>query len=222
MELVNLIINFVLHMDTYLAQIVDLFGVWTYLLLFVVIFCETGLVITPFLPGDSIIFVAGALAGIGALNIVVLFFLLVTAAILGDSVNYWLGSVIGVKAFDGRFRYLKQEHLDKTHAFFERHGGKAIILARFVPLMRTFVPFVAGLGAMDYGHFITFNIIGGTVWVSLFLFAGYFFGSIPFVQDNFSLIILAVIMLSLIPVIIEVLRDKVIRPRSKKPDISEV
>ena len=127
-----------------------------------------------------------------------------------------------MKAFDGRFRYLKQEHLDKTHAFFERHGGKAIILARFVPLMRTFVPFVAGLGAMDYGHFITFNIIGGTVWVSLFLFAGYFFGSIPFVQDNFSLIILAVIMLSLIPVIIEVLRDKVIRPRSKKPDISEV
>jgi len=222
MELVNLIINFVLHLDTYLAQIVDVFGVWAYLLLFVVIFCETGLVITPFLPGDSIIFVAGALAGLGALNIVVLFFVLVTAAILGDSVNYWLGSVIGVKAFDGRFRYLKQEHLDKTHAFFERHGGKAIILARFVPLMRTFVPFVAGLGAMDYGHFIIYNIIGGTTWVSLFLFAGYFFGSVPFVQDNFTLIILAVIMLSVIPIIIEVLRDKVIRPRSKKPDISEV
>ena len=205
--------EFIIHLDSHLEVIIAQIGGWSYLLLFLIIFAETGLVITPFLPGDSLLFVAGALAGKGMLNIAFLFIILSAAAILGDTINYWLGSWIGAKAFDGRFRFLKPEHLEKTHRFFEKHGGKAVVLGRFVPLMRTFVPFVAGMGSMNYGRFITYNILGGVLWVSIFLFGGYFFGSIPFVQDNFALVIVVVIALSVMPVVWEVMSEKVILPR---------
>ncbi len=218
MELLLLLIDLVANLDAYLAQAVSVFGVWTYLLLFLAVFCETGLVIASIIPSDSLLFVAGALGGVGLLNVVVLFFLFMMAAILGDSFNYWLGSVIGARAFDGRFRYLKPEHLAQARAFFDRHGGKAVILARFVPLMRTLVPFVSGSGAMAYGRFLTYNIVGSTVWVSTFLFAGYFFGSLPFVQDNFSLMLLVVVTLSFIPAGMEFLRSKLAASRQKAPE----
>jgi membrane-associated protein len=217
MEMPTNLFDFILHLDTYLAQIVEVLGVWTYLLLFLVVFCETGLVIAPFLPSDSLMFVAGALAGLDVLNVVVLFFLFVGAAVLGDCVNYWIGSLIGPRAFDGRSRYLKPEHLEQTRAFYDRHGGKAILLARFIPLMRTLVPFVAGLGAMSFGRFLPYNILGNTIWVSLYFFGGYFFGSHPFVQDNFGLFIVVIIVLSFIPVIFEFLRGKVLISRKNLP-----
>jgi membrane-associated protein len=217
MDIPTNLFDFILHLDTYLAQVVDALGVWTYLLLFLVVFCETGLIITPFLPSDSLIFLAGALAGLDVLNVVVLFFLFVVAAVLGDSVNYWVGSLIGPRAFDGRSRYLKPEHLEQTRAFYNRHGGKAIILARFVPFMRTLVPFVAGLGAMPYGRFLPYNIIGNVIWVSTYFLGGYFFGSHPFVQENFGLFIVAVFILSLIPVGFELLRGKMQVSRNKLP-----
>ncbi|MFO7680295.1 MAG: DedA family protein [Chloroflexota bacterium] len=213
MEILQNIFEFVIHLDSHLEIIISQIGVWSYLLLFTIIFAETGLVIMPFLPGDSLLFVAGALAGKGMMNIALLFLILASAAILGDTINYWLGSWIGAKAFDGRFRFLKPEHLERTHQFFEKHGGKAVILGRFVPVMRTFVPFVAGMGSMNYGRFISYNILGGVLWVSIFLLGGYFFGSIPFVQDNFALVIIVVIALSVMPVVWEVLNEKVILPR---------
>ncbi|MBE2223403.1 MAG: DedA family protein [Anaerolineae bacterium] len=216
MDILLNIWEFIIHLDSHLEVIIAQIGGWSYLLLFLIIFAETGLVITPFLPGDSLLFVAGALAGKGMLNIAFLFITLAAAAILGDTINYWLGSWIGAKAFDGRFRFLKPEHLEKTHRFFEKHGGKAVILGRFVPVMRTFVPFVAGMGSMNYGRFITYNILGGVLWVAIFLFGGYFFGSIPFVQDNFALVIVVVIALSVMPVVWEVMSEKVILPRRMK------
>ena len=222
MEILIEIWDFVVHLDEHLEMIINQFGGWTYLLLFLIIFAETGLVLMPFLPGDSLLFVSGALAGLDMLNVFVLFLLLTGAAILGDTINYWLGSVLGVKAFDGRFRFLKPEYLEKTQRFFDKHGGKAVILARFVPLMRTFVPFVAGIGSMHYGRFLTFNIVGGTLWVSIFLFGGYFFGSMPFVEKNFAAIIVAVIALSLMPIIFELLHGKVshLIHLRKKPTLS--
>jgi membrane-associated protein len=169
---------------------------------------ETGFVVTPFLPGDSLLFAAGAFAGLGDLNIVVLIVLLVAAAILGDTVNYWIGHYIGPRAFSGSIRFLKKEYLDRTHEFYEKHGGKTIILARFIPIIRTFAPFVAGVGEMTYLHFITYNVVGGIAWVLLFTLGGYFFGNLPAVQDNFTLVILAIIFISVLPGIIEFLRAR--------------
>jgi membrane-associated protein len=210
------IIDIILHMDKYLAQIIHDYGTWTYLLLFLVIFMETGFVITPFLPGDSLLFAAGtfaspalALAGSNPpLNIWLVWLLLCFAAILGDTVNYWIGHAVGPRAFSGEIRFLKKEYLDRTHAFYEKHGGVTIIIARFIPIIRTFAPFVAGVGEMTYGKFLSFNVIGGIAWVTLFTFGGYFFGNLPFVKDNFSFVILAIIFISILPAIIEFIRGR--------------
>jgi membrane-associated protein len=209
MDLINWFIDFILHMDKHLGVIIQDFGIWSYLLLFVVIFIETGLVIMPFLPGDSLLFAAGALAGTtGVFNPVLLFVILAVAAILGDTANYWIGHSIGPKVFSGNNRFLKKEHLEKTQAFYEKHGGKTIFLARFIPIIRTFAPFVAGVGKMRYGYFITYNFVGGIVWTGLFIFAGYFFGNLPFVQDNFSLVIIAIVIISVLPAVWEYFKGK--------------
>jgi membrane-associated protein len=208
MQLISYLIDLFLHLDKHLSQVIATYGVWTYALLFLIIFLETGLVVTPFLPGDSLIFAAGTFAGMGVLNVWVLFVLLSAAAILGDTVNYWIGHYIGPRAFSGNVRFLKREYLDRTHAFYEKHGGKTIILARFVPIVRTFAPFVAGIGAMSYGKFITYNVVGGIAWVAIFLFLGYFFGSLPFVQDNFSLVVIAIILISVAPAVYEILKER--------------
>jgi membrane-associated protein len=208
MEYILQLINIILHLDEYLGEVIRTYGLWTYLILFGIIFMETGLVVTPFLPGDSLIFAAGAFAGLGDLNIVVLFLLLSAAAILGDTVNYWIGHYIGPRAFSGEIRFLKKEYLDRTHAFYEKHGGKTIVLARFIPIIRTFAPFVAGVGAMSYGRFIVYNVFGGILWVTLFSFAGYFFGNLQIVRDNFTLVILAIILISVMPAVIEFLRER--------------
>ena len=208
MELISEIIDFFLHLDKHLAEVISNYGIWTYAILFLIIFLETGLVITPFLPGDSLLFAAGTFASLGALNVWVLFILLSFAAILGDTVNYWIGHYIGEKAFSRNIRFLKKEYLERTHDFYERHGGKTIILARFIPIIRTFAPFVAGIGEMSYGKFLTYNVVGGIVWVGIFVFGGYFFGNIPFVRDNFTVVILAIIVISVLPGIFEFGREK--------------
>jgi membrane-associated protein len=215
MNLLLYIIDIILHMDKYLGQIIQEYGTWTYLLLFFVIFIETGLVVTPFLPGDSLLFAAGTFAGMGYLNIGILFVLLSGAAILGDTVNYWIGHAIGPRAFSGNIRLLKKEYLDRTHAFYEKHGGKTIIIARFIPIIRTFAPFVAGVGAMTYPKFISYNVIGGVAWVALFTFGGYFFGNLTFVQENFSFVIIAIIFISILPAIIEFIRGR-LKPDQKQ------
>ena len=194
--------------DASLNVIIENYGFWTYLILFTIIFCETGLVVTPFLPGDSLLFAAGAFAALGSLDIKLLLILLIVAAIVGDTVNYWIGHYIGPRAFSGNIRFLKKEYLDRTHAFYEKHGGKTIILARFIPIIRTFAPFVAGVGTMSYGHFIAYNIIGAIVWVTLFSLAGYFFGNIPTVKQNFTLVILAIIVISVLPMVTEFLKAR--------------
>jgi len=208
-------IDFILHIDVHLATIVSQYGAWTYGILFLIIFCETGLVVTPFLPGDSLLFATGALAAVTDLNVVVLFVLLSIAAILGDAVNYWVGKTVGDKLFDGRIRYLKREHLDRTHAFYEKYGGKTIVIARFVPIVRTFAPFVAGMGSMSYGKFAMYNIAGGIVWIGSLLFAGYLFGNLPIVRDNFGLVIIAIIILSILPAIIEIIRGRAAASRAR-------
>jgi len=211
MDLIRHIIDLFLHLDKYLSVIIQDYGAWTYGLLFVTIFIETGLVVTPFLPGDSLLFAAGTFASpaLGsALHVGVVWILLCLAAIAGDTVNYWIGHFIGPRAFSGEIRFLKKEYLDRTHAFFERYGGKTIILARFVPIIRTFAPFVAGVGEMSYGHFIAYNVVGGIAWVSLFTFLGYFFGSLPFVKDNFSFVVLAIILISVMPAVYEVIKER--------------
>ncbi len=199
MDLFKQLIDVFLHLDRHLADVVRDYGAWTNTLLFAIIFCETGLVVTPFLPGDSLLFTAGALAALGNLNVWVLFLLLSLAAVLGDTANYWIGKKIGPRAFDGTVTFLKQEHLRKTEAFYEKHGKKTIILARFVPIVRTFAPFVAGVGSMTYGTFLAYNVIGGALWVAICVFSGYFFGNIPIVKRNFSLAILVIIALSMVP-----------------------
>jgi len=201
MEILKTVFDIFLHLDVYLSDIITQYGTWTLSLLFVVIFVETGLVVTPFLPGDSLLFAAGAFAALGALNVYVLIALLAVAAILGDSANYWIGHSLGEKAYDSK--WLKKEYLDKTHAFFEKHGGKTIFLARFVPIVRTLSPFVAGVGRMSYGYFFSYNVFGGLIWVPLFSFAGYFFGNLEFVKHNFSIVILVIIAISLAPMFIE-------------------
>jgi membrane-associated protein len=222
MEWIGYIVDIFLHLDEYLSTIIANYGAWTYLLLFLVIFMETGLVVTPFLPGDSLLFAAGtfaspALAQPGQdppLNIWLLWFLLCVAAILGDTVNYWIGHYIGPRAFSGEVRFLKKEYLDRTHAFYERYGGKTIVLARFVPIIRTFAPFVAGVGAMSYRHFITYNVLGGIAWVTIFTWGGYFFGNLPFVQENFTFVVLAIILISVLPAVYEVVKER-LRPARK-------
>ena len=208
MELITSLIDFILHIDKHLSEIIKDYQVWTYLILFIIIFAETGFVVTPFLPGDSLLFAAGALIGAGdtGLNIYLLALLLFIAAILGDTVNYEIGKYYGAKAFSGKIKFLKKEYLTKTQNFFVKHGGKTIIYARFVPIVRTFAPFVAGVGAMAYKKFISFNVIGGFVWVGIFLFLGYYFGNLEFIQKNFSLVILAIIVISVMPAVIEVIR----------------
>jgi len=221
MELILQIIDIFFHLDKFLGQIIQDYGTLTYLFLFVIIFMETGLVVTPFLPGDSLLFAAGAFAGLGNLNIATLFFLLSLAAILGDTVNYWIGHAIGPRAFSGNIRFLKKEYLDRTHAFYEKHGGKTIILARFVPIIRTFAPFVAGVGAMTYGKFISYNVIGGLLWVAMFTFGGYFFGNIKTVQENFSLVIIAIIFISILPAVFEFIKEKRRGKQIQTPSIIE-
>ncbi len=208
MELFTYLLDLFLHLDKHLSAVIQTYGTWTYLLLFLIIFLETGLVITPFLPGDSLLFAAGTFAGLGSLNPWLLFLLLSAAAIIGDTVNYWIGHYIGPRAFSGEIRFLKKEYMDRTHEFYERHGGKTIILARFVPIIRTFAPFVAGIGAMSYRHFITYNVVGGIVWVALFTFGGYFFGNLKFVQENFTFVVLAIIFLSVLPAVIEFFKER--------------
>jgi len=211
LDLIKFLIDLFLHLDEHLSAIIQSYGTWTYFLLFLVIFMETGFVVTPFLPGDSLLFAAGTFASpaLGSpLNIWVLWALLCIAAIVGDTVNYWIGHFIGPRAFSGEIRFLKKQYLDRTHAFFERHGGKTIILARFVPIIRTFAPFVAGVGEMGYGKFISYNVIGGIAWVTLFTWGGYFFGTLPFVQNNFSLVVLAIIFLSVLPAVVEIIKER--------------
>ncbi len=209
MNFIAKFIEVILHLDKYLGVIIQNYGVWTYALLFIIIFCETGLVVTPFLPGDSLLFAAGAFAAIGSFNVVWLFILLSAAAIIGDTVNYWIGRLAGPKVF-GRenARFLNKKYLERTHRFYEKHGGKTIMISRFVPIIRTFAPFVAGVGKMNYWRFISYNIIGGITWPATFIFGGYYFGNIPFVKNNFSFVIFAIIFLSILPVIIEFIREK--------------
>jgi len=208
MQIISELVDFILHLDVHLNAIIQNFGIWTYLILFLIIFLETGIVITPFLPGDSLLFAAGSFAALGSLNVFALFIILTLAAILGDTLNYWIGHFIGPRAFSGNVRFLKKEYLDRTHGFYDKHGGKTIILARFIPIIRTFAPFVAGVGAMDYPRFFFFNVIGAVLWVALFTFGGYFFGNLPFVRDNFTIVILAIIVISVMPGVFEFLRDK--------------
>jgi len=202
------LIDFILHIDTHLVELVHNYGILTYAILFGIIFAETGLVVTPFLPGDSLLFASGAIAAIGSLNVFLIWAVLVCAAISGDTANYWIGHFFGEKLITSKLSIIKKEHIDKTQAFYDKHGGKTIILARFVPIVRTFAPFVAGIGKMHYGKFISYNIIGGIAWVTLFTFAGYFFGNIPAVKHNFTIVIFGIIGISVIPIILETIKAK--------------
>ena len=207
MEILVKVIKMFLHLDKHLNIVIQNYGVWTYLIIFLIVFCETGLVITPLLPGDSLLFAAGSFAGMGMLDVRLLFLLLSAAAILGDSVNYYIGRYMGPKVFQkGNSRIFKTEYLDKTHKFYEKYGGKTIILARFIPIVRTFAPFVAGVGNMSYGRFAVYNITGGIAWVGLFVFGGYYFGGLPIVRQNFSIVILAIIFISILPGMVEYIR----------------
>lgn len=208
MQIVSELVSFILHIDVHLGEIIAQYGTLSYAILFGIIFAETGFVFTPFLPGDSLIFAAGAFAALGSFNVVLLFFILWGAAFLGDTVNYWIGYFFGQKLINNPRIPIKQEHIDKTQAFYAKHGGKTIFLARFVPIVRTFAPFVAGIGKMKYSYFIMYNIVGGFVWVFGFTFVGYFFGNIPFVKANFSFVVLAIVLLSILPVVFEFIKSK--------------
>jgi len=212
------ILNIFLHLDKVLGDIITQYGTLTYIILFIVIFCETGLVVTPFLPGDSLIFAAGTFAAMGKFNPWILFVMLIIAAVGGDAVNYWIGHKIGPRAYTGEIKLIKKEYIDRTHAFFEKYGGKTIFLARFVPIVRTFAPFVAGVGQMSYGYFLRYNLIGGITWVTLFLVLGYFFGTIPIVQKNFEFVIIAIVLISVIPMLVEWLKAR----RESKPPSAAV
>jgi len=200
-------IDFLTNVDKYLGALIQNYGALTYLFLFIIIFLETGLVLTPFLPGDSLIFVAGAFAAKGLISVILLFVILALAAILGDSVNYWLGNFFGEKVFS-KIKFFKQEYLERTKTFYERNGSKMIVLARFIPIIRTFAPFVAGIGKMNYFKFLGYNILGGVSWVAVFLFSGYFLGEIPFIEKNLTIIIFIIIIISLIPPALEYLKHK--------------
>jgi membrane-associated protein len=210
LDLIYSLIDFILHIDDHLVEIVNNYQTWTYLILFLIIFAETGLVVTPFLPGDSLLFAAGAIIAKPEtnLNVFVMWGLLMVAGILGDMVNYHIGKYIGPKAFSGKYKFLKKEYLEKTEKFYEKYGGKTIIYARFVPIVRTFAPFVAGVGSMSYGKFASYNVIGAILWVTSFLFIGYFFGGLPIIKDNFTIVVFAIIFLSILPPIIEIVKEK--------------
>lgn len=207
--MISTIIDFILHIDQHLVHLSTQYGPWIYAILFVVIFCETGLVVTPFLPGDSLLFAAGGIAAIGGMNIHVMVLLLLAAAILGDAANFMIGKYFGQKLFaNPDSKIFRRSYLEKTHTFYEKHGGKTIIIARFVPIVRTFAPFVAGMGDMHYGTFIRYNIIGAVLWVLLFSYAGYFFANIPVVKNNLGLVMAAIIVISILPAVVEIIRAK--------------
>ncbi|RIK87447.1 MAG: DedA family protein [Planctomycetota bacterium] len=209
MDYVCQFIDLFLHLDKHLAELVQAYGGWAYLLLFIIVFCETGLVVTPILPGDSLLFAAGAIAGLGSLNPHLLVVLLTVAAVLGDAVNYQIGRYLGPAVFNReKARFFKREHLDRTQAFYERYGGKTIIIARFVPIVRTFAPFLAGVGQMNYGRFAMYNVTGAIAWVVIGVYAGYFFGTLEIVKENFSLIIIAIVLISLLPAVVEYARAR--------------
>lgn len=208
-EIIKTVIDFILHIDVHLGEIISNYGGLTYAILFVIIFIETGLVVTPFLPGDSLLFAAGAFAALGLINIWLLIGLLIMAAFLGDTANYWIGHFLGEKMIKSKRIPIKEEHIKKTEVFYEKHGAKTIILARFVPIVRTFAPFVAGVGKMSYSHFIAYNIIGGIAWITTFSLMGYFFGNIPAVKHNFTLVIFAIIGVSVVPMIVEAVKGKI-------------
>jgi membrane-associated protein len=208
MELLRKFIDIVLHLDKYLKDLVPEYGVWIYAILFLIVFCETGLVVTPVLPGDSLLFTIGALAGAGALNLFLATGALILAALCGDNVNYWIGYFVGPKVFRGETRWLNRKHLDRTHQFYERYGGKTIIIARFVPIVRTFTPFVAGLGRMSYPRFLSFSVFAAFLWVISVTLAGYFFGGLEIVKKNFSAVVIGIIFISIMPAVIEYLRER--------------
>jgi len=217
MEVIQSFIDIILHLDTYLSSFVSAYGIFTYAILFLIVFAETGFVVTPFLPGDSLLFAAGAIASLGALDITIVIILLIVAAIIGDTVNYWIGHFFGRKIVDNpKIKFINQEHIDKTEQFYKKFGGKTIILARFIPIVRTFAPFVAGVGTMNYQKFILFNVIGAVVWVSLFTSLGFFFGNIEIIQKNFHYAVFAIIGLSVIPILYEYIQHK------RHPDVHGV
>lgn len=208
MEIIYYLFDLFIHLDKHIAELINQYGTLTYIILFIVIFAETGLVFTPFLPGDSLLFAVGAFAAKGSFDVVLIFIILSIAAVLGDTINYWIGNYFGMKVFNLNLKFLKKEYLDKTHEFYEKYGGKTIIIARFVPIVRTFAPFVAGVGKMTYIKFFKYNVIGGLLWTSIFIFAGYFFGNLDFVKNNFSFIVLAIILISVLPGFVEYVKHK--------------
>lgn len=219
MDFIHFVIDFILHIDVHLAELVAQYGAWVYGILFLILFCETGLVVTPFLPGDSLLFVAGALAALPGndLNVHLMVCLMAVAAIVGDALNYTIGRVFGERLFSNpNSKVFRRSYLDKTHKFYEKHGGKTIILARFVPIVRTFAPFVAGMGHMSYRHFAAYNVMGAMVWVLLFTYAGYLFGNVPVVQNNLKLLIVAIIVLSVLPGVVEIWRHKRAAAKEKR------
>ena len=219
MDFIYFLIDFILHIDVHLAELVAEYGIWIYAILFLILFCETGLVVTPFLPGDSLLFVAGALSALPSndLNVHMMVMLMIVAAILGDAVNYTIGRLFGARLFSNHnSKIFRRSYLDKTHAFYDKHGGKTIVLARFVPIVRTFAPFVAGMGHMSYRHFAAYNVIGALLWVLLFTYAGYLFGDLPVVQENLKLMIVAIIVLSILPGIVEIIRHRRAASRQAK------
>lgn len=207
MEIIRCLIDFILHIDVHLSEIITKYDTWTYLILFLIVFCETGLVITPFLPGDSLLFAAGTFAALGALNITVLILILILAAVMGDNSNYFIGNFIGHKVYEKNYKLIRREYLDKTHAFYEKYGAITVVLARFMPILRTFAPFVAGVGYMRYLKFFSFSILGNALWVNIFCWAGYLFANNEFVKNNFTIVVLAIILVSLIPPIFTVLKQ---------------
>lgn len=218
MDVILKFVDIFIHLDIYMSDIISTYGIWTYAILFLVIFMETGFVVTPFLPGDSLLFAAGAFAALGSLNIFFLVGLLIVAAIAGDTINYWIGHKIGDKVYTSEIKWIKKEYIDRTQKFYEKHGGKTILLARFVPIIRTFAPFVAGIGKMSYGYFISYNFIGGILWVLIFTSVGYFFGNIPFIKHNFSLVIMAIILISIVPMLIEAWKASRENRKSREAD----
>jgi len=209
MEMIIKFFDMLLHLDKYIDLLIRDYGMWTYLIFFIIVFCETGLVVTPFLPGDSLLFVAGTFAALGSLNLMWLLVILSAAAILGDTINYWIGNYIGPKVFQMQnSRVFRKEYLDRTHQFYEKYGPITIVIGRFIPIIRTFAPFLAGVGSMTYGKFLIYNVVGGILWIASFTLGGYFFGNLPFVKKNFTLVIVAIIVISVMPTVIEYLRQR--------------
>lgn len=208
MDFFERLIDIVLHLDRHLGELTAQYGTWTYAILMLIVFCETGLVITPILPGDSLLFAAGTIASLGTLDPALLNVLLFAAVLMGDNVNYWIGRYVGPKAYAMNSRFFKKKHLEYTQGFFARHGGMTVVLARFVPIVRTFTPFVAGIGAMTYPRFLGFSVLGAVIWVTTFIWVGYFFGNLPIVRQNFSLVVLAILILSVLPLVITVLKER--------------